>query len=65
MDRLNREGIKQTGIEELAGEPTEEWKELFADHPMETQVSGEDLVKLVFMAKTLAGARSFWTGPHF
>jgi hypothetical protein len=59
IDRLLREGVNKGDVDKLSDPPPEDWKQFYVDHPVELEVTGNDLVRLVLIASVLAGARSF------
>jgi hypothetical protein len=64
LDRLQREIEGKNLLDDLSQAPPEEWKQFYKEHPVEMEVSGADVAKLVFLASVLAGARSFvFHGP--
>lgn len=64
LDRLQREGLGKTRLDELAQAPPEEWRRLYCEHPAEIDVVGDDIAKLILLASVLAGAQSFvFHGP--
>jgi hypothetical protein len=59
LDRLQREREGKTLLDDPSQVPPDGWKRFYCDHPVEMDVSGEDVAKLVLLASVLAGAQSF------
>jgi hypothetical protein len=64
INRLQREGVSKSQLDRLSDPLPGEWKQFYAYHPVEIEVTGQDFLKLVVIASILAGARSFvFHGP--